>query len=93
MYAVSRCAVFNGDFISCVSVCQLVLVCPGYDLKLPTPSVGANEPLLLKRRKTANYSLTRLTKLPEMASLTVSGQLQNAFKYCIEVRKMGPDGK
>ena len=37
------CVVFNGDFISCVSVCQLVLVCPGYDLKLPAPSVGAND--------------------------------------------------
>ena len=42
MYAVSRCVVLNGYFICCVSVCQLVLVCPGYDLKLPTPGVGAN---------------------------------------------------
>ena len=37
----SRCVVFNDDFISSVSVCQLVLVCPGYDLKLLTSSVGA----------------------------------------------------
>ena len=43
MYAVSRCVVFNGVFVSCVSVWQLVLVCPGYDLKLTPPSVGAND--------------------------------------------------
>ena len=43
VYTMSRCValVFDGDFISCVSVCQLVLVCPQNDLKLPTPSVGA----------------------------------------------------
>ena len=34
---------FNVDFICCVFVYQLVLTCPGYDLKLPTPSVGAND--------------------------------------------------
>ena len=44
MHAVSRCVVSNGDFICCVSACQLALqVCPGYDLKLSTPSVGAND--------------------------------------------------
>ena len=43
VYAVSRCVVFDGDFISCVSVCTLVLVCPGYDQKLPKPSVDAND--------------------------------------------------
>ena len=43
VYALSLFVVFNGDFICCVSVFQLVLVCPGYDLKLPTPSGGAND--------------------------------------------------
>ena len=43
VYAVSHCVVFNGYFISCVSVCQLVLVCPGFDLKLPITSIGTND--------------------------------------------------
>ena len=37
------CVVFNGDFISCVFVHQLILVCPAYDLKLHTLSIGAND--------------------------------------------------
>ena len=36
VHVVSCCAVCNVDFTVCVSVCQLVLVCTGYDLKLPT---------------------------------------------------------
>ena len=43
VYAVSRCVVLNGDFAFGVSVCQFVLAYPGYDLKLPTPSVGADD--------------------------------------------------
>ena len=57
VYAVSGCSVLNGDFTFCVSVCQLVLVCPGYDRKLRTLSAGANDLYLLKRRKTTNHLL------------------------------------
>ena len=42
VHVVSRSVVFNGNFI-CVSVYQLVLVCPGCDMTLLTPSVGAND--------------------------------------------------
>ena len=49
MYAVSRCVLCaTVIFFLCVSVCQLVLVCPGYDCELPTPSAGANDLYLLK---------------------------------------------
>ena len=48
------CVVCNCDFASCVSVCQLVLVCPGYDRKLPIPSVGANYLQLLKHHRTTH---------------------------------------
>ena len=37
------CVVCNGDLTICVSVCQLVLVSPGYDRKLTTLSAGAND--------------------------------------------------
>ena len=43
VHAVSRCAVCIGDFPCCVSVCQLVLVSPGYDHELLTPFAGAND--------------------------------------------------
>ena len=33
----------NGDFTFRVSVCQLVIVCPGYDRELLTPSAGDND--------------------------------------------------
>ena len=43
VYGVSRCVVCNGDFTVCVSVCQLVFVCPGYDRELLRLSAGAND--------------------------------------------------
>ena len=45
MYAVPRCVVCNSDFtyFFCVSVCQLVLMCPEYNRKQPTPTAGAND--------------------------------------------------
>ena len=41
VYAELRCVVCDGDLTFCVSVCQLVLVCPVYDHKLPTHRVLA----------------------------------------------------
>ena len=60
VYAVSLCVVCN----FCVSVCQLVLVCPGYDCKLPTPSAGASDLCLLKRGK---QPITYSISLPTIA--------------------------
>ena len=34
-----------------------------------------------------------LTNVPDMTSLAASGRLQNAIKYCAEVRKTGPAGQ
>ena len=58
VYAVSRCVVCYGDFTFFVSVCQLVLVFPEYDRKLPTPSADTNDLQLWKRRKTTICLLT-----------------------------------
>ena len=34
-----------------------------------------------------------LTYMPDITSLTASGRLQNAIKYCLKVRKTGPGGQ
>ena len=43
VHAVSRCALCNGGFTLCVSVCELALVGPGYDRKFPTLGAGASD--------------------------------------------------
>ena len=45
-FSVTLCSV--ASTVLCSSFCQLIIVCPGYDLKLP-PSAGANDLKVLKR--------------------------------------------
>ena len=41
VHAVSPCVVCNGDFTCFFYLPTIVLVCPGYVRKLPTPGAGA----------------------------------------------------
>ena len=47
-----------GDFPVMSECLPAILVCPEYDHKLTTQNAGTNDPQLLKRRITTNYSLS-----------------------------------
>ena len=70
----SRCVVCNGDFTVSVFICQLVLVCPGYDRKLPTLSAGANDRAAAVKAliKTTNYLLTLALSVKSAALVPLS---------------------
>ena len=64
--------------------------------KIPLPAdVGRISPERFQRGS-RNFTFLSgkigLTDLPDMTPLADSGQLQNAIKYCLKVRRMGAAG-
>ena len=54
--------------------------------------LGSNFSIMVKMRITKFYTIG-LTVPLDVISLAVSGQVQNAFKYCTKVRKTSPVGQ
>ena len=79
---VSRCVVCNGDSTVWFSVCQLVSR-PRYDLKLPTPSAGANDPCGWSAvKQPITYSLSPKPQISERISSTISVVVERPYHCC-----------